>query len=165
MLRVVPCVKSVRGTRYPISTWSVAVFETLNNVKVVKGLKRTFLIKIKPPKLLPAKSTKLGNLYRKRTVHFRCHDFRKKTLVPGFIAASIYDKYSVRLSIRPVCTRCCFTMTDMVQVCSYCRWSRVFIISTRPDAIKPGLEAWRPADRRRLLGGRHTAPRPAPECL
>ena len=34
------------------------------------------------------------------------------------IALSIYDKNSVGPSIRPICTRCCFTMTDMIQVCS-----------------------------------------------
>ena len=34
------------------------------------------------------------------------------------IAASVYDKYSVGPSIRPVCTKCCFTMTNMIQVCS-----------------------------------------------
>ena len=34
------------------------------------------------------------------------------------IAASIHDKYSVGPSIRPICTRSCFTMTNMIQVCS-----------------------------------------------
>ena len=33
------------------------------------------------------------------------------------IAASSYDKCSVGPSIRPICTRCCFTMTNMIQVC------------------------------------------------
>jgi len=33
------------------------------------------------------------------------------------IAASIHDKYSVGPSIRPIYTRCCFTMTNMIQVC------------------------------------------------
>ena len=28
------------------------------------------------------------------------------------------DKYSVGPSILPICTRCCFTMTNMIQVCS-----------------------------------------------
>ena len=35
-----------------------------------------------------------------------------------FIEVSVYDKRSVGPSIRPVCTRCCLTMTDMIQVCS-----------------------------------------------
>jgi hypothetical protein len=39
-------------------------------------------------------------------------------LVEGLIPASIYDKYSVYPSIRPICTRCCCTMTNMIQVCS-----------------------------------------------
>ena len=34
------------------------------------------------------------------------------------IEASTYDKHSVDPSIRPVCTRCYFTMTYMIQVCS-----------------------------------------------
>ena len=37
------------------------------------------------------------------------------------IAASIHDNYSVGPSIRPICTRCCLTMTYMIQVCSYFR--------------------------------------------
>ena len=32
------------------------------------------------------------------------------------IAARIYDKYPIGPSIRPICTRCCFTMTDTIQV-------------------------------------------------
>ena len=39
-------------------------------------------------------------------------------LRPNLIAASIYDKCSVGPSIRPICTRCCFKMTYLVQVCS-----------------------------------------------
>ena len=46
--------------------------------------------------------------------------------VGNLIAASIYDKYSVGPSIRPICTRCCFTITNMIQVCSNFHWSRVF---------------------------------------
>ena len=30
----------------------------------------------------------------------------------------LFDRYSVGPSIRPICTRRCFTMTNMVQVCS-----------------------------------------------
>ena len=36
----------------------------------------------------------------------------------NLIAASIYDTYSVGPSTQPICTRCCFTMTYMIQVCS-----------------------------------------------
>ena len=51
------------------------------------------------------------------------------------ITACIYDKYLVGPSIRPICTRCCFTMTDMIQVCS--NFDRVggCIAHTRPDEI------------------------------
>ena len=38
--------------------------------------------------------------------------------VSDLIAASIYDKFSTGPSVRPVCIRCCFTMTTMFQVCS-----------------------------------------------
>ena len=34
------------------------------------------------------------------------------------IATSIYDQYSVGSSIRPICTRCCLTKTNMIQVSS-----------------------------------------------
>ena len=38
------------------------------------------------------------------------------------ISASIYVEYSVGPSIRPICTRYCFTMTNMIQVCSNQGW-------------------------------------------
>ena len=34
------------------------------------------------------------------------------------IAVSIYHEYSVGQSIRPISTRCCFKMTNMIQVFS-----------------------------------------------
>ena len=37
-------------------------------------------------------------------------------LVSDLIAASMYDKYSVGPSIRSTCTRCSFTMTNMIRV-------------------------------------------------
>ena len=40
------------------------------------------------------------------------------TKLTDLIAESIYDCHSVGPSIRPFCTRCYFTMTDMIQVCS-----------------------------------------------
>ena len=51
------------------------------------------------------------------------------------IAASIHDEYSVGPSIRRICTRCWFTMTSMIQVCSEFHWARVFIINTCPVEI------------------------------
>ena len=35
--------------------------------------------------------------------------------LPDLITASIDDYYSIGSSIRPICTRCCFAMTDMIQ--------------------------------------------------
>jgi len=49
------------------------------------------------------------------------------------IAVSVYDKHSVGPSIRTICTRCCFTMTDMIQVCSSFHEAPAFMILTRPD--------------------------------
>ena len=49
--------------------------------------------------------------------------------------ASIYDKYSVGPSSRPICTKCCFTMTNIIQVCSNFHRTRVSIINTLPDEI------------------------------
>ena len=54
------------------------------------------------------------------------------------IPVSICDTYSVSASIRPICTRCCFTMTDTIQVCSNFHRDRVFITNTRPDATFAG---------------------------
>ena len=47
------------------------------------------------------------------------------------IAASVYDEYPGGPSIRPIFTRCCFTMTSMIQVCSNFHDARVFILNTR----------------------------------
>ena len=33
------------------------------------------------------------------------------------IRTSIHDEYSVGPSVRTICTRCCFTSTNMIQVC------------------------------------------------
>ena len=62
----------------------------------------------------------------KTTNHFllsgvvRVSEFSEEKLrfASDLTAASIYDKHSVGLSIRPICTRCCFTMTKKIQVCS-----------------------------------------------
>ena len=45
----------------------------------------------------------------------------------------LYDRYSVPLSICPICTRCWFGMNNMIDACSNFRWARVFIMNTRPD--------------------------------
>ena len=39
----------------------------------------------------------------------------------NLIAANIYDKYSIGPSNRPICTRRCFTMTSLIQVCGHLR--------------------------------------------
>ena len=56
--------------------------------------------------------------------------------VPDLTAVDIYDKHSVGPFIRPVCTRCCFTMTNMIKVCSNFLCARLFIMNTRPDEIR-----------------------------
>ena len=53
----------------------------------------------------------------------------------NLIAACICDEYSAGPSVRPACTRCCFTMPNMIQVSSNFHKARVFIINTRPDEI------------------------------
>ena len=47
------------------------------------------------------------------------------------IAASTCDKHSVGPLIRPICTRFCVAMTNMIQVCSNFYWARVLIINAR----------------------------------
>ena len=49
------------------------------------------------------------------------------------IAGSARDRYSAGPSIRPIFTRRCFIMTNMIQVCSNFHSARVFIIDTGPD--------------------------------
>ena len=47
---------------------------------------------------------------------------------PDLIAASIYDKYSACPSFRQICTRCRFTMPNMIQVCSNFHRDRLCVI-------------------------------------
>ena len=47
---------------------------------------------------------------RAATPTFAARCFRSRHL--NLIAASVHDKYMVGPSIRPICTRCYFTMTD-----------------------------------------------------
>ena len=51
-----------------------------------------------------------------------------KTKPSNLTTASIYDRYSVGPSIEPVCTRCCFTMSKMIQVCSNFHRARAFVM-------------------------------------
>ena len=53
----------------------------------------------------------------------------------NLIRTSIYDELSIGPSIQNVCTWCCFTMTNMIQVCGNFHWARVVIINTRSDEI------------------------------
>jgi hypothetical protein len=57
------------------------------------------------------------------------------------IPASIYDKYSVCPSVRPICTRCCLTMTNKIQVCSNFQNDYVGIDRMYPDADAEGRGA------------------------
>ena len=57
-----------------------------------------------------------------------------KLEVEDLIAASVYDKYSVGPSIRPICPRCCFTMKSIIPVCSNFR-AQVSITNTCQDEI------------------------------
>ena len=54
----------------------------------------------------------------------------------NLIAASIHEKYSEGPSIRPICTRYCFTMTCTIQVYSNFHRAGVFITDTRPDELR-----------------------------
>ena len=47
----------------------------------------------------------------------------------------IFEMNMTCSSTRPICTRCCQTMTNMIQACVNFYWARVFIIDTRPDKI------------------------------
>ena len=53
------------------------------------------------------------------------------------IPASIYDRFSVRPSIRSMCTSCSFTITDMIQVCGNVRRARGVMIDTRTPRHTP----------------------------
>ena len=70
------------------------------------------------------------------------------------ISVSIYGKYSVGPSFRPICTRCCFAMMNMIQRCSNIHWARVFITNTRLDKISchqgPGMRVHFRANRAQL---------------
>ena len=76
--------------------------------------------------------TRATLLFQLSRFRFRVSGFRFRRSVPEAAHAetmagqrnaqrewpSTYNSYSAAPSIRPVCTRCCFTMTDMSQVCS-----------------------------------------------
>ena len=51
------------------------------------------------------------------------------------IAVSIYAKHSISPCTQPICTRCCSTMTSMIQVCRNFQRARACIINTHPDKI------------------------------
>ena len=54
------------------------------------------------------------------------------------ITVSIYDEYSAGPSIRFICTRCFFTLINMIQVCIKFHRAGVSIINARPDEIPDG---------------------------
>ena len=66
-------------------------------------------------------------------IHRTCHAGERKLI--DLIAVRIYDKYWVFPSVRRIGTRCCFTMTNMIQVWSNFYWARVFTINSRRDEI------------------------------
>ena len=55
------------------------------------------------------------------------------------LIASICVEYSAGIFIRPILTRCCFTIINMIQVCSNFHCARLFIVNVRPDEIVLGL--------------------------
>jgi hypothetical protein len=55
------------------------------------------------------------------------------------IPASVHDRKSVGPSIRPICTRCCFTMMSMIQVCS--NFINSECLSSVLVRMKSGVEA------------------------
>ena len=73
---------------------------------------------------------------------------------PDLMPASVYDECSVGPSFRSICSRWCFSMTNMIQVginfrsCTYFRWARVCSTNTRPNEIcsadRPILTHMRP---------------------
>ena len=52
-----------------------------------------------------------------------------------------YDEYSVGLFIHPICSRGCFNIENMVQVCGNFRSAQVFIMITGPDDITASTPA------------------------
>ena len=63
---------------------------------------------------------------------------REPRRVRNLIAASIHKRYSVGPSTLLISKRCCFIMTNMIQVCSKFHCAQAFIIDTRPDEIRAG---------------------------
>ena len=55
----------------------------------------------------------------------------------NLMAVSIHHKHSIGPSIRPICTKCCLTKTDMIQLYGNFYSCRAFLINTRPDEILP----------------------------
>jgi len=70
--------------------------------------------------------------------HLTLPSLKLRRIPTDQIAASIYDKYSVGISFEPICSRCCFTVTHMIQVCSDFQQAQASIIHARPDQIGLG---------------------------
>ena len=60
----------------------------------------------------------------------------------ALIVASVYDKYPVGPSIRSICTRFCFTMTNMTQASGDFHSALVFFRNIRPDEIHLAKRGW-----------------------
>ena len=68
--------------------------------------------------------------------------------------ASVYDKYSVGPSIRPICTRCCFTMTNMI-------WSAMNDMECFTMTHMILWSRMQPRDSRQMRRPQRSAPSPA----
>ena len=108
--------------------------------ELLKGLARLDLtiahlgacrVIVRSPSLFPVR------LHRQVPSPFSLSELPFPFSLSDLIAASMYNKYSVGPSIRQICTRCSFTMTNMIQSCSNFHRARVFIINTRLGDIWP----------------------------
>jgi len=86
---------------------------------------------------------------------------------PGWIKSGIYLKYLVGPSIRQIYTRYCFTMTNMMQLCSNYRRGQVFIkprFDQPRETPKNGPKNAELGGRQRPRGGSCALPAEHPWC-
>ena len=99
-----------------LNAWNCVRYCTDLFYNLYHGLtfERCSAVKTRHESILPSKSTRLSSGNMK-----------------DWIAEGFYDKYSADPSIRPICTRCCFTTTNMIQACSDIHWARVCITNAK----------------------------------
>ena len=84
-----------------------------------------------------------------KQVHCECFSFRNSISIPSILNLQEIDfdpawRYTMHgryaISIQPILTTCCLTVTNMIQLCGNFHQVRVFVINSRLDEISGWLK-------------------------